>query len=156
MVATAQPEIRASSVQEFREHAFQLLWEHWKEVALNQNSFPLAPDWERYHLLERSHSLIALAAWVDGEMVAYSVTILHRPLHYSQNLSADNDVLYVTPSYRNTSLGKRLIRETEAAAKRSGADLVTWHAKVDTPLHRILDRRGSGYRTHDIIYSKEL
>jgi GNAT superfamily N-acetyltransferase len=156
MPATQVPVIRTSNVREFRDNAFSLLYAHWKEVALNQSSFPLAPDWERYELLEKQGSLIALAAWNGKTMIAYSVTVLHRPLHYTQNLSADNDVLYVNPAYRNSSLGKRLMKDTEAAAKKAGADLITWHAKKDTPLERVLERRGSGYVVHDIIFSKEI
>lgn len=156
MPVTQDPDIRSSTIREFRDKAFSLLHAHWKEVALNQNSFPLAPDWERYELLEANGSLIMMAAWNGETMVGYSVTILHRPLHYVGNLSADNDVLYVHPSYRNSRLGRRLMRDTEKAAKSAGADLLTWHAKKDTPLERVLDRSGSGFVVHDIIYSKEL
>lgn len=156
MPATQDPTIRASTVAEFRDNAFSLLYAHWKEVALNQNTFPLAPDWERYEALGADGSLIMLAAWNGKTMIGYSVTILHKPLHYCENVSADNDVLYVSPAYRNSSLGRRLMKETEARARAAGANLLTWHAKKDTPLNAVLERRGSGYVVHEIIYSKEL
>lgn len=131
-----------------------LLDEHWHESARNKHLMVLKPDVARYEALEAAGCLLGLFAYVDGEIVGYSVNVLSPHLHYADLVCAHNDVLFIAKSHRNSPLGLRLIRETERAAKARGAHIVLWHAKEATPLAQILPRMGC--KVQEIMFSKEL
>jgi GNAT superfamily N-acetyltransferase len=114
----------------------------------------LKPDVLRYQALEASGSLLALVAYVDEEIVGYSLTVVSPLLHYADLIAAHNDVLFLAKAYRKSPLGPKLIRETERAAKARGASLMLWHANEDTPLTKILPHLGC--KMQEIMFSKEL
>ena len=153
MVATAV-DIRECSVADIREHADALLQQHWQEVALNKGLMHLKPDWSRYEALEGAGCIVALAAWEGEAMVGYSVSFLTTHIHYADLFYAQNDVLFVAPEHRRTRTGIALIHATELACADRGARMLMWHAKSGTALEAILPRLG--YRTQDIIFSREL
>lgn len=132
-----------------------MFYEHWLEIAKNKELMALAPDLERYSLLEEAGSLITLYAYDrDDNIIGYSVNIISPHLHYKELITAYNDLLYVKKEYRKGSVGIRLISETERVCRNSGAEIILFHAKEQTSLAGILPRKG--YKTHEIIFSKEL
>lgn len=131
-----------------------LLDEHWHESARNKHLMVLKPDLARYEALEAAGALLGLFAYVDGEIVGYSVNVLSPHLHYVDLVCAHNDVLFIAKSHRNSPLGLRLIRATRRAAAARGAHLMLWHAKEGTPLSQILPKLGC--KVQEIIYSEEL
>lgn len=136
------------------EHVPGLLEAHWHESARNKHLMVLKPDVARYQALEAAGSLLSLVAYVDDQIVGYSVNIVTPHLHYADLLCAHNDVLFIAKEYRKSPLGLKLIRETERAARERGANLMLWHAKQATNLSAILPRLGC--KVQEIIYSKEL
>lgn len=134
--------------------ATALLEEHWQEVALNKDLMRLKPLPKVYEALEASGKLLSLGAFVGDELVGYSATLVVPHLHYGDLIYANNDVLFLAARHRHSSLGLRLIRETERQAKLRGARLMCWHAKPGSALDALLARKG--YAVQDIIYSKEL
>jgi predicted GNAT superfamily acetyltransferase len=147
-------EIRESTVDEMLAHAGELFAEHWDEIALNKQVMVLKPDEARYRGMEASGGLLILAAFVDGELVGYSVNFVIHHLHYADLCVCSNDLLFIAQSHREGGLGIRLMRRTEEAARARGARLVLWHAKPNTALAAILPRMG--YGVQDIIFSKEV
>lgn len=131
-----------------------ILEEHWDEVAKNKKLMVLNPDWAKYKLLADAGMLFCLVAYADNEIVGYSFNMLDTHLHYADLVYCNNDVLFVKKEYRSSTLGLRLIKETELEAKRRGAELMLWHAKEHTSLARIFELKK--YKVQDIIYSKEL
>src|SRR4051812_36759929 len=101
-------------------HCSSLLDEHWHESARNKHLMVLKPDTVRYASLEAGGALLSLVAYVDDEVVGYSVNIISPHLHYADVVCAHNDVLFVAKAYRESPLGLKLIRETERAAKARG------------------------------------
>lgn len=130
-----------------------LLTQHWEESARNKQLMILDPDYEKYDKLEEMGVLISLAAYSDGLLVGYSVNFLQPHMHYSKLMCGYNDLLYVDDSHRS-SIGLKLIRETQKVLKERGAKLMLWHAKVNTKLSAILPRLGCNVQ--EIIYSQEL
>lgn len=128
--------------------------EHWEEIAKNKHLMVLAPDVEKYRLIEQAGKLFAVLAYDGDEMVGYSVNIVDNNLHYRDLVQAQNDVLFVKPSHRAGRLFLRLREATMRMAAARGARLMLWHAKEDTPLADILPRLGC--KVQDIIYSEEL
>lgn len=132
-----------------------LLAAHWDEVAKNKKVMVLKPDRNRYEELERNGALLCLAALdPDGEIVGYSVCFIGPHIHYADLRVANNDVLFLREDLRPSTVGLRLIRETEKVARARGAQLMLWHAKQGTTLDKIMPRMG--YGVQDIIYSKEI
>ncbi|HCE08099.1 MAG TPA: hypothetical protein DEQ40_05770 [Oxalobacteraceae bacterium] len=128
--------------------------EHWEELATNKQLMVLNPFAERYAQLEAAGILFALVAYDEDRIIGYSVNFLHHNLHYSALLMAQNDLLFVAKAHRTGRTGLRLMQETERVAAEHGAKMMLWHAKPDTPLHKILPRLS--YGVQDIIFSKEL
>lgn len=131
-----------------------LLEDHWEESAKNKRLMVLKPNREAYQKLEDGGNLVSLFAFVDDVIVGYSVNIVVPHIHYVDLITAHNDVIFVSKEYRNSVLGLRLIKATEEECAKAGARLLLLHAKEDTPLSKILPRKG--YGVQDIIYSKEL
>lgn len=136
------------------EHVPGLLEAHWHESARNKHLMVLKPDVARYQALETAGALLSLVAYVDDQVVGYSVNVVSPHLHYADLLCAHNDLLFVAEKYRKSPLGLKLIRDTERAAKARGVHLMLWHAKEDTTLANILPKMGC--KVQDIIFSKEL
>jgi hypothetical protein len=90
----------------------------------------------------------------DGVIVGYSLNFIGPHFHYSDLVVCNNDVLFLRNDLRPSTVGLRLIRETERVAKTRGARLMLWHAKDQTSLAKIMPRMG--YVVQDIIYSKEI
>jgi predicted GNAT superfamily acetyltransferase len=146
-------EIRRGS---YKEALFNmpLLASHWDELVKRKDLFVVNGDYDRYEELEKSGKLINLLAFCDEELVGYSINILSTHLHYKDVLICYNDLLFVHPDKRNSPLGLKLIKKTEENARIAGAELMMWHAKVNSPLDKILPRLGNSL--HENIYLKEL
>lgn len=144
-----------TSLVERIDEIWGLLKAHWREVARNKNVMVLNPDRERYEELDRQGGLLTLAVLdADNEVVGYSVSFIGPHIHYAALRVCNNDILFLREDLRNSTIGLRLLRETEKAAAEHGAKLMLWHAKQGTSLDKILPRQG--YGVQDVIYSKEI
>lgn len=152
-VAQSATLIRESSADEILA-AVGLLADHWEEIALNKQVMQLKPDVERYYALDDQGMLLLLGAYVDGELVGYSVNFLMNHLHYAELRVCSNDLLFIAKEHRQSKLGLQLIKRTEEEAKARGAQMVLWHAKPGTTLEALMPRLG--YGVQDIIFSKEV
>lgn len=111
-----------------------LLVSHWQEVALDQETIPLAPDWQRYFALEKAGAFKAMAMYRSSFLVGYSCFFIHPHNHYRHTLHAINDIIYVDHGSRG--LGFRLVREAERKLKDLGVVKVIYHVKLDILLTR--------------------
>ncbi|MCA8948926.1 MAG: hypothetical protein KDE27_05445 [Planctomycetes bacterium] len=153
MAPTAVLEIHPITVAEVRLVASAMLADHYREVSLDQD-VPLEPDWLRFEALEVAGNLIALGAYVDGELVGYTANIVTRHLHYPL-LMCSNDVFYLAPGHRSFRNARKLIEATEVAAKSQGCDVVAMHAKCSSALEAILEHNPA-WRVQDIIYTRRI
>lgn len=117
-----------------------LLALHWEEVALNKDAVPLAIDWPRYRVLEKTGALKALTMRQDGALIGYDVFFVQPTLHYATSTWALNDILYLTPEARKGLAGARMIRTAEQMLRELGVQKVIYHTK----LHLNLGRRTDG------------
>lgn len=128
-----------------------LIQEHYEEVS--SQSRPLAPSREKYLALEKAGVLVGLGAFHGAGLVGYSATIVDRNIHYDM-VMAYNSALYVHPDYRATPLGLRLMAETRKACKAKGAHIMLWHAKPESQLNALLQRKK--FKVQDIVYQEQL
>lgn len=127
---------------------------HWREIA-HYPDIPLDVDVARFVALEQAGALRFFTARLDGTLVGYACFIVTPHSHYCGSLHAMQDVLFVDPACRCSSIGIRLIRRSEAALAAEDVQVVTQHAKAArAPLHAILPREG--YELVDLVYAKRL
>jgi hypothetical protein len=128
--------------------------EHYAEIATHKGLMAYAPDLARYAKLQALGGLLGLAMYEGDQIIGYSVNILTTHLHYQELRTCQNDLLYLRASERQGARGLRLIRATKQAAAKAGAQLMLWHAKEGTPMHRLLVHLGC--TVQDIILSEVL
>lgn len=131
-----------------------LFHSHWDEIALNKDLMKLKPLLDKYYQLEANGMLLIIGAYVDGELVGYSVNFLSQHLHYADLWTCMNDIVFVDKAARKSGVGAALIRHTEELAKERGAQMMLWHVKENTSMAALLPNLG--YGVQDIVLSKGL
>lgn len=131
-----------------------LLQLHFCELAKNQDRIRLKPDWERYRQMESEGSLLVFSARDSEKLVGYAAFFVCAHPHYTDLRLVSNDVLFLENSYRVGRTGVKFIRYCEERIRDLYASnfSITWHAKENTDLHRMLPRMG--YGVQDIIFSR--
>lgn len=129
-----------------------LLEAHWLEVAKYQDKIAFSPDYDRYFLLENQGMLHIATARDDGKLVGYYISIVAPSLHYSQDLFAVNDVLFLDPEYRSKDTGYQMFKFAEKCLKVLGVSVMTIHMKTDLPFDSLCEARG--FENIERLYSK--
>ena len=134
-----------------------LLRDHWEEIAAHKDKIPLAPDYEAYRKFEATGALLICTARDDKRLVAYSIYLVHRGIHYSKNVIATNDVFYVIPDYRRKLINTRLIAAAllefaEEKLKGRGVSVISMHIKVWKDWSGLAEKLG--YARAEYIHQK--
>lgn len=116
--------------------------DHYDEIATDKEVKPLDPDFDRYLALEDQGMLRIFTARENGQLIGYFVSLVHTHLHYQQTMMALNDIMYVTPGHRGSTVGYRLMKMAMADLKNLGADVLIIHMKCDYPFRPLLKRLG--------------
>lgn len=142
-------------VSVFIEDCMDLIIEHWKDVALNQDSTPLDPDWGQYTALAAAGILhITSARTEDGELVGYAVCSMAPHIRYKSAKWAEGDVFYLKPEHRKGSAGRRLLQAVEDAMKELGATQMIQKVKTHKDVGAVFERMG--YTAIERVFVKEL
>jgi GNAT superfamily N-acetyltransferase len=132
-----------------------LLEQHWQEVA-HYPDIPLTPNWFLYEQAELFGILRIYTGRDDGQLIGYSVFMVHPGVHYMTSKEADEDLLFVAPDYRNGRFGLQLMQFAERELAVEEVQLVKRRTKVAERLNfgRLLERMG--YEPIDVVYGKRL
>jgi len=147
-------EIKAERLFPVMDSLGDLYQQHYEEVYGGTNPYPLDINWDQYRKLDEIGMGMGLFAYYDGIVVGYSINVLTPTLHSRHVVSCTNDVLYVDPIFRDTSLGLRLIKQTEEEAKRKRARAMVWYAPTDSTLEKILIKKK--YKEWETVFTKDL
>lgn len=139
----------------FLDQAKDILYKHWKELAVNQDTVFLSPDKEKYCKLQEVGVIKNIVVYHEEKIVGYSIILIQPALHYSNDLFAHVDVIYVDKEYRSSSVGARLLLATETLAKDNGASVILHHAKPNVPMI-IKPLEKLNYKLYEFIYGKYL
>lgn len=139
----------------FLDQAKDILYKHWKELAVNQDTVFLSPDKEKYCKLQEVGVIKNIVVYHEEKIVGYSIILIQPALHYSNDLFAHVDVIYVDKEYRSSSVGARLLFATETLAKDNGASVILHHAKPNVPMI-IKPLEKLNYKLYEFIYGKYL
>lgn len=157
----APPPRRARWAREQPEYAFgwerltditreilPLLKEHWRELALNQDTVILDPNWEQYFVYQELGILHVLTVRQHGDLVGYLWLLCGPHLHYASTKYANIDHYWLAPECRSGWLGVRLFREAirkalELDAKiLHGAEKMHWKNARNRPVSWLFRRLG--------------
>lgn len=152
---TRKVEVRLSDVDTLRRHGAALMREHHAEIIQHPDLLRVDDvDWRRYYEIEERGGLLILTAWGGGKLVGYAAAFIGPHPHHSSTVVCQADVLFVTPTFRSTGLGRRLIHAVEHYAKERGAALAFWHIRDGTAADLLLNRMG--YELHETTVSRRL
>lgn len=129
-----------------------LIAKHWEEIALHKDKIQLNPDWEVYEALNNIDRLRIYTARLDGELIGYFIVLLHKHMHYTDHVYALNDIIYIKPEKRGSTLAYRLIKYVEKELVDSGVSVLMINMKTHAPFDSLLE--GCGFKNVERVYSK--
>jgi len=145
---------------------------HYLEIATDIEVKPLDPDFDRYQTLEdqgylriftvrdQDHDNKRLRDEADaddpdwptayeeserltqGKLIGYFVSIVMTHLHYQQTTMGLNDIMYVDPGYRGSTVGYRMMKLAKVDLKNIGVDILIIHMKCAYPFRPLLKKLG--------------
>lgn len=114
-----------------------LFLRHWQEIALDKDKIPLEPAWQEYFRLDQAGILRCLTVRTEsGTLVGYHFVLIFPHLHYASTLSAQSDMFWLDPAYREGWWGVKLLSVVRDRLKEAG---VKTH-KLNIKLHFEADR----------------
>lgn len=134
-----------------------ILQEHWEELAQNRDIIPLDPRWDAYDNMESSgvYRMYVVRTHDTDEIAGYVGIILHKHLHYAQDIWALTDLFFVRKKFRRkfkwpwqvrpNGAGTTLFDAVEADLKEIGASVIHCTWKLSNPAAWKLFRR-RGYK----------
>lgn len=131
---------------------FPLLVDHYEEVAMYKDKIKLNPSFKWYYQQHKAGALHIVVARDEGKVVGYFVTIISTNPHYQDHLFGVNDILYVDPSHRGTTLAVRLFKYAEEKLRERGVSVMTLHMKTAHPFTDFAERLG--YDQAEYNYTK--
>lgn len=86
--------------------------QHWRELALDQDTIPLDPNYELYLNADFAGVLQVLTARFGPLLVGYVFTFAGPALHYRSTVMADVDMYWLDPAFRSGWTGVKMFIET--------------------------------------------
>lgn len=130
----------------------QLLPLHYQELALNQDTIPLDPQYDIYESRESLGELLYVTLRENGGLIGYYIGFVSPGLHYRTCLTCITDIFYIHKDHRGKKSGLLLFQTVENELKRRGVN--RWF--TGSKCH--LDASGFfellGFERVEIYYSK--
>jgi GNAT superfamily N-acetyltransferase len=116
----------------------------------------LNPDLEKYYDLEAADILriYTVRDMSSLELFGYALFFVTPHLHYSNNIVAVQDVIYLHPNERKKGWGKQLIEYADTMLKRERVEIVMHACKTHQSFGGLLE--SLGYQKIDEIYARRL
>ena len=138
----------------FMEDCGELIVAHWQDVALDQATVELDPDWDTYNCIDAQGGLEVVTARDEGTLVGYSIHIISTHIHYKNLKIAEGDVFWLDSAYRRGMAGIKLLKAAEKHLVAIGVDKVINKVKLHKDVVRIFERLG--YTAIERVYAKGL
>ena len=139
-------------LSDIKEELEPLLREHYKEVAMYKDKVQLAPDWERYEMLDKADILKIVTVRDGKQLVGYYICFVMPNPHYSNDMYAVNDIVLIKPEYRNAKVGVGLFQYAEKWMRSLGVSVMTVHMKTFLPFDKLCE--GLGWDYAERLYTK--
>ena len=119
------------------EIAWRALWTQYN--AFYKASIPEAATtrtWQR--ILDPSSPIFGRVAVIDGEVVGFSVSVVHDSTWTTAPVCYLED-LFVAQKFRGRGCGRLLIQDVVDRAKAKGWSRLYWHTRESNPARRLYD-----------------
>ena len=113
-----------------------LLHQHWREVAHDQDVIRLRPRWGKYLQAEREGTFVAFTLRRGEKLIGYNAFIVAESLHYEGRIFAVNDVIFLLPDERGVE-GIGLIICAERYLRAGGITKIFYHIKTNRVLGQV-------------------
>lgn len=117
-----------------------LLEEHYQEIALYKDKIKLNPDYEKYYALERNNNLCVFTVREEGKLIGYSIFFVFHHLHYSDCLTASNDIVFISKKFRKGMAAIKLFKFAETHLINMGVAVINYHIKFSNDIKALMDR----------------
>ena len=126
--------------------------EHWEELALDRDKFPMDVCNERYLQCEAANALLLVTARAGRRLIGYYVGMLLPHLHYqSSGMMLHSDMYFVLKEFRN-GVGAKLLMCVQDAAQKRGCVKMYLSCKVHSNHTQLFQKMG--FRQSDIMHVK--
>ncbi|CAH9011599.1 GNAT domain protein [Vibrio phage 464E53-1] len=132
-------EFRTFKIKDERDALEEIIVEHYEEIAHNKERIKLRPDWERYYDLDEQGLLLCCGMYDQEELMGYYISFVMPNLHYSDDLFAVCDIVFIYPEYRKGRLGLELFKFHEQQCKELGVSVMTMHVKTDNDFSPLME-----------------
>jgi hypothetical protein len=129
----------------FAKEAVALFKKHYQEIAIRKDVIKLKPDFKRYDSLYKKGSLEIHTIRDDGNLIGYSLWFITNHIHYADSVTANSDVLYISPEYRKGMTGMKFIKWTTEEIKKRKPQRIMFHVKPFLDYSPILKRIGASF-----------
>jgi len=144
--------ILPESLDDYLEESKQLLFDHYKEIALDQDKVPLDPRYDIYYERERAGELLSMVMRDSGTVVGYLIAFISPGLHYKTCLTCITDIFFVEDEYRKRGAGKILFEAVEKELRRRGVQRWFMGSKMHKDSTYLFKKLGA--KPVEEIYSK--
>ncbi len=119
------------------EAAWRGLWSRYN--AFYQAHIPeavTARTWQR--ILDPASSIFGRLAVIEGEVVGFSVSVLHDST-WTIGAACYLEDLFVAVAFRGRGCGRLLVQDVADWAKAKGCARLYWHTRANNPARRLYD-----------------
>lgn len=108
------------------------LWKlHYKEIAVDQETCPLDPDWDQYFYGDEIGVLHVLTARSrNGKLAGYCFNVLGPHKHYASTTFAHTEMFYLHPWFRKGWQPVQFLLANLRGLKERGATVATINFKL--------------------------
>jgi GNAT superfamily N-acetyltransferase len=145
---TYQEELYDAVVDEIQ----PLIHAHWEEIASAKDKIKLNPDYSMYKSLNDARVLRIFTVRNEGKLIGYFIVICNPHMHYSDHVYAMNDIIYIDPEYRGSTIAFKLLRSVEKRLKQDGVSVLMINMKVHAPFDRLLEKLE--FKNTERVYTK--
>lgn len=132
-----------------------LLEAHTAELFPAEMGRPVALDHGRYSRLSAAGMLKCYAARCDERLIGYASYLVMPTLHHGPDwVVAINDAVYLTPEHRKGWTAFRFLKQTEAALKKLGVNVIYHHDPHRQSIGQLF--RALGYAPTQTTFEKVL
>lgn len=112
----------------------------------------LSPNYEIYQKLHELDLVFLATARDDDQLVGYFLASVTAHLHHKDDLFCLSDIIWLSPKYRNKSVGLNLFKFVEQQMIERGVEMIVVDTKTRFPLGRLMNKLG--YESSEIRFTK--
>lgn len=138
--------------RDFIEEIKPIVEKHSAEIDRYLDKIELSPAYDKYIELYQNGLLHCYTVRDDGILIGYYVSIILPHMHYSKDLYAINEILYVDPDYRKSEVAGEMFSRVESIYRDKGVSVMLFNMKTDHKFSGLAD--SLGFDEAEVVYSK--